>query len=109
MRPAATDPYEALASLGERELALVAERDFEGLTDLEAHRNALERTLPATPPAAARDALERCQALQLRVKVELLRVREAILIELGQVRHGQRAAAGYAPARNRVLRIDASA
>ena len=38
-----------------------------------------------------------------------MRVREAILIELGQVRHGQRAAAGYAPARNRVLRIDASA
>jgi hypothetical protein len=109
MTPAATDPYEALASLGERELALVAARDFDGLTALEAQRHALERTLPPTPPAEARDALERCQALALRVRVELLRVREAILVELSQVRHGQRAAAGYAPALHRVLRIDASA
>ncbi len=109
MSPAATDPYEALASLGERELALVAARDFDGLAALEAQRQALQRTLPAAPPAGARDALERCQALALRVRVELLRVREAILVEVGQVRHGQRAAAGYAPALNRVLRVDASA
>jgi hypothetical protein len=109
MSPTAPNPYEALASLIERELELVAERDFEGLAELKHQRGALERTLPATPPPSARDALQRCHALHQRVRVELLRVREAILIELGQVRHGQRAAAGYAPARNRVLRIDASA
>jgi hypothetical protein len=109
MTAAATDPYEALASLVERELALVADRDFDGLAELKVQRTALEATLPATPPPSARGALERCQALQARVRVELLRVREAILAELGHVRHGQRAASGYAPARNRVLRVDASA
>jgi hypothetical protein len=109
MSATAPNPYEALASLIERELKLVAERDFEGLAELKEQRGTLERTLPGTPPASARDALQRCDALQQRVHIELLRVREAILIELGQVRHGQRAAAGYAPARNRVLRIDASA
>jgi hypothetical protein len=105
----ALDRYEALAAILERELALVAERDFEGLAELKHERAALERTLPGTPPAGARATLERCLALQQRVRIELTRVREAILIELGQVRHGQRAAAGYAPARRRVLRVDARA
>jgi hypothetical protein len=109
MSAVATDPYEALASFAERELELVAARDFEGLERLKNERSVLEHTLPATPPASARDALERCQALQARVHVELLRVREAILLELGQVRHGQRAATGYAPTRNRVVRLDESA
>jgi hypothetical protein len=104
-----TAPYEALASLLERELELVAAREFDSLAELKRERAALERTLPARPPASARDTLQRCMALQQRVRVELLRVRESILIELGQVRQGQRAACGYAPARRRVLRVDASA
>jgi hypothetical protein len=106
---ATLDSYEALAAIIERQLALVAERDFDGLAELKRERAALERTLPATPPASARAPLERCLALQQRVRIELTRVREAVLIELGHVRHGQRAAAGYAPARRRVLRVDASA
>jgi hypothetical protein len=106
---AAVDPYEALAAIVERELELIAERDFHGLAELKRERAALERGLPATPPASARATLERCMGLQGRVRIELTRVREAILIELGQVRHGQRAAAGYAPARRRVRRVDASA
>lgn len=105
----AVDQYEALGAIAERELALVADRDFDGLAELKRERAAVERALPATPPASARAALERCLALQQRVRIELTRVREAILIELGQVRHGQRAAAGYAPARRRVMRVDASA
>ncbi len=108
MSPAA-DPYETLAGIVERELALVADRDFDGLAELTRERAALQRTLPATPPATARATLQRCLLLSQRGAVELSRVREAILIELAQVRHGQRAAAGYAPARRPVRRIDASA
>jgi hypothetical protein len=104
-----TDPYEALAETFERELTLVADRDFDGRAELMRIRADLRRTLPAVAPAGARPTLERCLALQQRVRVEMLRVREAILLELGQVRHGQRAAAGYAPARRRARRIDASA
>jgi hypothetical protein len=105
----ATDPYEALAAIVERELALVADRDFDGLAEVTRERAALVGTLPATPPAAANATLRRCLALQQRVGIELARVREAILIELAQVRLGQRAAAGYAPARRRVPRVDANA
>ncbi len=103
------EPYEALAGLIERELALVAERDFEGVAALSVTRAALVRDLPATPPESARVALVRCDLLQRRVGVELARVREAILLELRQLRLAQRTAAGYRPARERMSRIDASA
>lgn len=103
------EPYDALAALIERELQCVGERDFSALTEVKLARRALERTLPAHPPAEARGALQRCWMLHQRVRVELERVRESILLELAQVRHAQRAASGYAPARRRRLRVDARA
>jgi hypothetical protein len=103
------DPYEALASLIERELELVAARDFDGLHELSAERAALVRTMPPAPPASARDALLRCHGLQTRVGVELARVREAIVLELRQVRLAQRTAAGYRPAVAHTPHIVASA
>lgn len=106
---AETAPYEALAALIERELELVAARDFEGLSALSHERDALVCGLPAAPPATARSALQRCAALQARVGVEIARVREAVLLELRQVRLGQRAAAGYRPPLARAPRISASA
>ena len=59
----------------------------------------LQRSLPDTPPEAARATLERCRQLQKRVEIELLRVREVLLLELGRVRQAQRTADGYAPVR----------
>ena len=103
------DSYESLAALIERELELVAARDFDGLRALAAQRAELVRTLPPTPPASARDALERCDGLQKRVGVELARVRDSILLELGQVRLAQRTAAGYRPPIGRTPHIVASA
>lgn len=90
-------PYEALASLIERELELVGQRRFDELAVLKQARRKLESTFPPSPPASAGPALERCRLLQKRVEIELLRVREMILIELAQVRQAQRAAAGYMP------------
>jgi hypothetical protein len=101
--------YEALAALIERELQLVSERDFDGLEALREVRTELQRTLPATPPEEARGTLERCRQLQKRVEIELLRVREVLLLELGRVRHAQRAADGYAPMRQRTSVIAATA
>ena len=103
------EPYEALAGLIERELALVAERDFDAISALKLERAALVRALPVTPPESARDALVRCDLLQRRVEVELARVREAILLELRQLRLAQRTAAGYRPARVRAPHVSASA
>lgn len=108
-RPAGAEPYEALASLIERELALVGERDLGGLEELRRARGELLAALPPTPPAEAGPALERCRLLGKRLEIELERVREALLAELRQVSHAQRAAAGYAPARRDGRRIVAHA
>ena len=95
-------PYEALAALIERELQLVSERSFDELQSLEHVRAELQSSLGATPPESARATLERCRQLTKRVDIELLRVREVLLLELGRVRQAQRAATGYAPARTRI-------
>jgi hypothetical protein len=102
-------PYEVLAALIERELQLVSERSFDELHALKQVRADLQASLPGSPPEAARATLERCRQLQKRVEIELLRVREVLLLELGRVRHAQRAADGYAPARRRVPIVAATA
>jgi len=109
MSPESIEPYEALAALIERELQLVSERSFDELERLREVRSELQSSLPATPPEAARATLERCRQLQKRVEIELLRVRELLLLELGRVRHAQRAANGYAPVRQRASVVAATA
>ena len=109
MSAESVQPYEALAALIERELQLVSERSFDELQTLKDVRAELQRSLPATPPEAARATLERCRQLQKRVEIELRRVREMLLLELGRVRHAQRAADGYAPVRQRVPMVAATA
>jgi hypothetical protein len=103
------EPYETLASLIERELQLVSERSFDELQELKQVRTELQSSLPSLPPAAARPVLERCLQLQKRVEIELLRVREALLLELRQVQHSRRAAEGYKPMRNHGRRVAAQA
>ncbi|MFZ1996212.1 MAG: hypothetical protein WAU75_19030 [Solirubrobacteraceae bacterium] len=103
------EPYEALAALIERELQLVSERSFDQLLVLREVRSDLQNSLTAAPPEAARATLERCRQLQKRVEIELLRVREVLLLELGRVRQAQRAADGYAPVRQRVSVVAATA
>ncbi|HZE05034.1 MAG TPA: hypothetical protein VE127_07415 [Solirubrobacteraceae bacterium] len=103
------DPYRQLAALIEQELALVAERRFDELLAAKRARAELQESLPATPPVAAREELERCALLHKRVEIELLRVREAVLHELQDVRRGQRTAAGYAPVRTGARRVFAQA
>ena len=103
-----TAPYEALAELIERELELLGDGRLEDLAQLKLARTELLRSMPAKPPAAAREVLERCALLQQRVRIEILRVREAVLLELVQLERVRRTAEGYAPRRTRP-RISASA
>jgi hypothetical protein len=103
-----TAPYEVLAAMIERELALLGESRLEELAQLKLARDDLLSSMPAAPPAAAREALERCALLQQRVRIEILRVREAVLLELAQLDRVRRTAEGYAPRRLRP-RVSASA
>jgi hypothetical protein len=94
-------PYEALTELIEHELQLAGEGRFAELAESAEVRAELIKTLPVTPPACARDALERATALQQRLRIEVLRGREAVLAALSDVERAKRAARGYAPPRLR--------
>jgi hypothetical protein len=98
--------YDELAELAQRELELVTAGELEPLTELRARRSALVATLPATPPGAARPALERALAFQARVTAALEdRVREAGS-ELRKLTHGRSAVRGYAPHVDRLKLVD---
>lgn len=109
MTAADPQPYEELAALIERELELVHDRRFDELLALKRTRTELQAALPAVPSPGARPALERCMRLHKRLEIEFVRVRETILMELDQVRLGQRTARGYAPMRRDGRRVLTSA
>ena len=109
MNPASPAPYERLADTFELELELVGEGRLDEVALLVADRDALIASLPATPPASARPALERAALMSKRVMIEIVRRRDAVLADLGRVAQGDRTARGYAPKRARRLHIDASA
>jgi hypothetical protein len=90
-------PYETLARTIERELELIGEGAFEELAALQAERAALVESLPAIPPAGARPALQRAALMNKRVEIEILRRREALLVDAANVERVDRTARGYAP------------
>lgn len=102
-------PYERLADSYEVELELVGAGRLDELPQLAADREALIASLPVTPPASARAALERAQLMSKRVMIEIIRRREEVLAELGRVAQADRTARGYAPKRPRRLHVDAAA
>lgn len=92
------DPYEALAALAERELALVTAPELptlEQLDELLLERDALVAALPAVPPAEAKPALARAKALQERTTAELGRRAAEVRRSIGDVELGRRVARGY--------------
>ena len=93
-----TQPYEALARSLERELELIGDGDLGALAAIHAERAALLESLPAVPPADARPALQRAALMNKRLEIEILRRREAIVLETANVERVQRTARGYAPA-----------
>jgi hypothetical protein len=92
-------PYETLARIFERELEALGAGRLDELEGLAAEREALIASLPDTPPATARGALERALLMQKRVTIEIIRRREAIVLELAERERVGRVARGYAPPR----------
>jgi hypothetical protein len=88
-------PYERLAELAATELSLVREGRVEELAVAQADRVALMAALPATPPAAARGALQRTRALQAELVAELGAGRDAAGRELSHLRRGRGAVRAY--------------
>jgi len=102
-------PYEALARIIERELELICTRDYDALGILKAERDALIASLPETPPASARPALQRAALMNKRLEIEILRVREALLLDAANVERVGRTARGYSPPREPRSHIEARA
>ena len=89
MSSADAAPYEALARTIERELELICAGDHEQLAALKAEREELIAGLPATPPACARPALQRAALMNKRLEIEILRLREALVLESANVERGR--------------------
>ncbi len=104
-----TAPYEALARLIERELELICSRDYAALETLKSEREALIANLPATPPASARPALQRAALMNKRLEIEILRLREALLLDAANVERVGRTARGYSPPREPRRHVQATA
>jgi len=101
--------YETLARLIERELELICTRDYEALETLKSERDALIASLPQTPPASARPALQRAALMNKRLEIEILRLREALLLDAANVERVGRTARGYSPPREPRRHVEASA
>lgn len=90
--------YEVLARSIERELELIGEGSLEELDALYAERAALLERLPAVPPLDAGPALQRAALMNKRVEIEILRRREAVIVQTANVERVERTARGYAAA-----------
>lgn len=109
MTPPEQAPYEQLLALGICELELAREGRLEALAACQEARAELMRALPEIPPPEAREALERCLAIERHLEQELKRARAAVLEALTELRRAQRAAEGYTPLRERMRLVNADA
>jgi hypothetical protein len=102
-------PYESLARMIERELELICTPDHDALAALRAERDALIASLPGTPPACARPALQRAALMNKRLEIEILRLREALVLEAANLQRVGRTARGYSPHREPLRHVEATA
>lgn len=101
--------YEALHAHAELELELAGRGDVAGLTALGARWEELIAGLPADPPVGAGELLQRAQLIHERTRIELIRLRDALLAELATATRSRRAADGYGSQLRRAPRLNHSA
>jgi len=102
-------PYESLARMIERELELIGTGDYDALAALKAERETLIASLPDTPPDCARPALQRAALINKRLEIEILRLREALVLEADNIQRVSRTARGYSPHREPLRHVEATA
>ena len=87
--------YEAILAHAELELELAGRGDIDGLEALGESWEQLLAGLPQNAPPAARPLLERARLISERARIDLIRVREGILLDSAASIHAKRAADGY--------------
>jgi hypothetical protein len=102
-------PYRALLAHAELELAHAGRGEIDELVDLGSRWERLVAELPGTPPTAAGELLERAALMHERTRIELIRLREAVLSQHSSATHAKRAAVGYGGEQVRSQRLNRSA
>jgi HEAT repeat protein len=100
--------YSELVELAQRELELVRREAYDHLPEVWEQRADLIESLPATPPAEARAALERATQLNGDSAAILEERMAATKSELGRLSRGRQAVRGYAPPTRRVPLVDSA-
>lgn len=103
------NPYEAIHEHAELELELAGRGEVERLLALGERWGELTGDLPASPPAVAATLLREARLIHERTRVELIRLRESLLAEIGASMRARRAVEGYAGQLSRRPRLDRSA
>lgn len=88
-------PYEAMIRHAELELELAGRGELEGLEALGERWEQLVAAAPSSPPPAAAPLLERARLIHERTRIDLERLREALLSDVSTATRASRAAAGY--------------
>jgi hypothetical protein len=107
--PSSLGPYEAIREHAELELELAGRGEIERLVALGTRWEELIAGLPAPPPPAAALLLERARLIHERTRIELVRLRETLLLDFATATRAKRAADGYAGQLRRRPRLDRSA
>ncbi len=94
---AAVSPYDEIVAHAELELELAGRGDLEALAALDGRWQELVAGLPERPPREAGPALERASLLHERTRIELIRLREALLGDVAIANAAKRTAVGYEP------------
>ncbi|HEX5851874.1 MAG TPA: hypothetical protein VFY36_02160 [Solirubrobacteraceae bacterium] len=102
-------PYRAIHAHAELELELAGRGDVDGLVALGESWQELIAGLPSSPPVAAATLLERAQLIHERTRIELIRLRDALLSEFATATRARRTAQGYAGQEPRPPVLDRSA
>ncbi len=91
-----TAPYLALLSLTRCERDLIAAGDWEGVVTLGAERAQIVRTLPAQPPAEARELVAETLAIMQTNLANAVATRDRTRATLHHMADGRRALHAYA-------------
>jgi hypothetical protein len=101
--------YEEIHAHAELELELAGRGELAQLSALGIRWEQLIDGLPAQPPTAAAELLARARLIHERTRIELTRLRQALLAEIATTTRSRRTADGYAGRLPRRPRLDRSA
>jgi hypothetical protein len=102
-------PYEAIRAHAELELELAGRGELAQLSELGPRWDELIAGLPARPPVAAAELLQRAHLIHERTRIELSRLRDVLLTEIATATRSRRTANAYSGQLRRRPRLDRSA